>query len=186
MMKPRNRAISLILALMLVCGAAFAETAEETAFRFRNGVTWDTPAGMIAIAEGVTEESKIFTMPGEGFIAYVLQGRDFMDHAVTVAYYYKQGRLVAAGYFFAPDPAATFDTCLALFTPVYGEPAEADGKTAAALFNAVSPGALAEEEIAQIAAWLLSDGTRVYLLNLDGEMCFFCFNEPVLIPNGTV
>lgn len=183
-MKRSFRLFALLLALVILIPCAAAEDAapatEETAFVFRNSVTWDTPAEAIAQAEGV-EETAFSKFQSDTLTGYTLQGVLVEAMPAVLSYYYQSEQLVAVWCMFKPIPAFGFDAWLAYYTGEYGEPTEFDTETVAALFNAVTPGALDEDEVLQLAGWLLSDGTRVYLHDIDGNLSLSCFNAPELL-----
>lgn len=183
-MNQNHKLFHVLLLLTMVVLVASAATATEdapTAFVFRNGVTWDTAVEGLAQAEGLQGVSGFFKAEAEHFTVYALEGVLVEQVPAELCYYMKEEQLVAACYFFTRIPAFDFDAWNACFTAEYGDPTETDPAIVAALFNAVTPGALDVEEIDAMAGWVLADGTRVYMLDLEGDLMFFCFNTPALL-----
>ena len=173
--------LAAALLMLLSFGVAAAEeTAADPAFAYR-GITWATPAEVLAAAEGV-EDVALFQMQGETYTGYLLQGVLEFNTPAVLSYYYKQEKLVAIWCSFMPMPAFDFAARLLQYTGIYGEPTEFDTLLPTALANAVIPGILDEDEILQIAGWELTDGTLVYLMNIDGNPEFICFNTETLLP----
>ena len=78
-------------------------------------------------------------------------------------------------------PAFDFAALLLQYTEEYGEPTDFDTLMPTAFSNAVIPGILDEEEIAEIAGRELADGTFLYLMIIDDNPECTCFHTKALI-----
>jgi hypothetical protein len=139
-----------------------ALAAADTAFSFRNGITWDTTVSQMMAAEGITEGDGTYnTGAYNGFTNYYLKAHN--------VYYVFRGDQLATAYALASDPYAATAAGL---TALYGAPADVSADTVATLLNQLSP----NSSFSDLTAWSLSDGTLAALLTVGGEAYVVYFN----------
>ena len=156
-------ALCLALALLL-----FAGVADAAAFAFR-GITWDSSVAQMMEAEGLTEgDGKYNYHYGNGYDFYYLKAKNvyyvFRSDQPVIAY------TVLSGGAYAGE--------LENKTAAYGAPAEIGADTVCALINAVQgAGTVSSEDLANLAAWRLSDGTLAALFGIGGDTYMVYFQE---------
>lgn len=159
--RPRSF-LCLSLALLLAFGAAAA----DTAFSFRNGITWSTAPAQMLFAEGLGE-SGVNQHSDRGYSYYYLKGQD-------VYYVFRGEQLVQA---YAVLPGGAYAGELERLSAQYGPPAEGSADRVAALWNTLVPGGLSPEMLGALSTWKLSDGTLAALFAADGKTCAAYFHE---------
>lgn len=152
----------LVLILPLFCGTAAA----DTAFSFRNGVTWDTTPQQMLAAEGLSE-SGVNKHDGNGYTYYYLRGQD-------VYYVFRGERLVQA---YTVQSGSAYDAALERLKALYGAAADVSADTVTALLNILVPSSVMPSTLGSLAAWRLSDGTLAALFIIDGACCTAYFHE---------
>ncbi|HPJ03795.1 MAG TPA: hypothetical protein PKU80_13290 [Candidatus Limiplasma sp.] len=161
---PFRRLAGLALALVLLCGTAFA----GTAFSFRSGIDWTTAPAQMLAAEGVSEDDGSYNEEYiNGFYFYYLKAQN--------AYYVFRGELLLQAY--TVQAADAYAQTLEAQTVRYGAPVEVSADTVAALWNTFVPNAVMPEMLSNLIGWQLSDGTLAALFILEGKACMAYFNQ---------
>ena len=161
-MKHVRRLLGLTLAIALLYSCAAA----DTAFSFRNGITWDTTAdGMIAV-EGVSAGE----YNREEYNGYTF----FYLKAENVYYVFRENLPVLA---YAAVPGGAYDAELERQTARYGAPADIAADTVSLLLNRLIPNSPAPGDFSALAAWRLADGTLAALFTVGSESYMAYFHE---------
>ncbi|HRX08595.1 MAG TPA: hypothetical protein P5559_05465 [Candidatus Limiplasma sp.] len=159
---PFRRLAGLALALVLLCGTAFA----GTAFSFRGGVDGTTAPAQMLAAEGVADGG--YNQRDEnGYTFFYIKGQN--------AYYVFRGELLLQAY--TVQAADAYAQTLEAQTVRYGAPVEVSADTVAALWNTFVPNAVMPEMLSNLIGWQLSDGTLAALFILEGKACMAYFNQ---------
>lgn len=136
--------LSLALLLLFACAVA------DTAFSFRNGITWDTAPSQMLAAEGLREGDESFNQQD-------YNGLTFFFLKTEGIYYVFRGEQPIMAYSLPSQDV--FLAELERLTALYGAPADVTADTVAVLLNRVIPDSAESCDISDLAAWRLSDGT---------------------------
>ena len=166
---PFRRLAGLALALVLLCGIAFA----GTAFSFRGGIDWNTTSKQMLVAEGISEDDGSYNEEYiNGYYFYYLKAQNV--YYVYRIYSIDSEQLLQA---YTVQSADAYAQTLEAQTARYGAPAEVSADTVAALWNTFLPNAVMPDAITNLLGWQLSDGTLVALFILEGKTCLAYFNQ---------
>ena len=149
-------------------------------FSFHNGVTWDMSPEQMFAAEGVDADD-VYAETYNGTTVYALEGIMVGFEAVEVIYYYDGDQMTIAGYYYLLAGSNGYADREAEARETFGEPTETDIDTLVDLFNSAMRGVMSGEYIDAFSGWMLADGTSVYLIDLEGDICLVYFNQPVLL-----
>lgn len=156
--------VSLSLVLLLLLPAAMA----DTAFSFRNGVTWDTTIAEMMAAEGLQEGDGTYNRREDnGFIFFYLKSKQ-------VYYVFRGDRLVNA---YSPMAGGTYAAQLEQQTARYGAPADISADTVSNLLNLMRPNSTAPDDFSDLTTWRLDDGTLAALFTINGESYMAYFHQ---------
>lgn len=171
------------IALAFLLPLAFAIAAESEAadavpaFVSRNGITWDTTVGQMLEAEGFGEESEVDTASAGTITSYWFTDAQTGGENEDISYYFIKDRLAITCTRYMADSAYGFEARKDQIALQYGEPTETDTDKACEMINFIAGDYFHPDNMVEYCGWLLADGTRAYLFNLQGGICLFHFNE---------
>ena len=183
--------VLLALALLLPCGAAFAMDtlaggeAVEAPLTFPNGLNWD------ASIDDLWRVEKVDEVDAQDYLLYetdTMQEYWFAtgaDEAGYVGTYYVfvNDQLACHGIDYFPYDAGDFAVVEDELTAAYGEPAETSPGEVVDMFNAYKENFPPEILYSQLA-WALEEGTKVFFLNINGEIYVYYVNEERLFDDA--
>ncbi len=169
MTQTKHRTLWSVFALVLVL-AVVSTAAADTAFSFRGGITWNTTPEQMLAAEGVTSDG--YTQQEEnGHSFFYIKGKNAF-------YVYRDQQLLQA---YTTQSADAYAGLLESRTAQLGAPVAFSADQISALINALNgAGTMIPQEITNLAAWYMPDGTLAALFMLGGKVCMTYFNEQAI------
>ena len=168
-------ALGLILTLLFSCAAA------DTAFSFRNGVTWASTVADMMAAEGLRDGGGNYNRHTQnGYTFFYLWNRGGKTEDV---YYVFRGDQPVTAYFLLSGGSDAYAAERERQTALYGSPADVSADTVAALLNAANPGSVRPDDFSRLTAWRLADGTVAALFTIGGDSYMAYFHEQRIL-NG--
>jgi hypothetical protein len=154
-------AVALALVLLCAIGAA-----EDTAFTFRTGITWDTTLDDLLAAEGLRIGDAEFRQKQyNGFdFYYVLNPASGSGDAY---YIYRGGLPVMVYEPLLKDTKAipVFDRAAEAYAAGHGAPGELTAADFEALMRIIWPEGITQGSVRRVAGWRLKDGTLAVLFD---------------------
>ena len=145
---------------------------------FPNGLSWNAAVADVCRVEEVDEDdAQKYLLQSTGDVCEYWFDNTRTDGGPAGAYYIFHNDLLAChGIDYCPNEPEPYAAIQDDLTAAYGEPVETSPGEVVAMFNTYKEDFPPEILHSQVA-WALGEGTKVFFLNISGELYVFYVNE---------